>query len=112
MEQQSTIDGKILLYPPQVWGIYLKHWNQKNDKIWLVLRELYMNVRPLSSVEIGQYIRKKEVINDKSIEKGIKRLVDNGFIKLLAKGVGPTKRRNYYIITDKGSSLYEMHINK
>lgn len=102
-EQQVTLDGKEIINQPN-----LGHFHYSAIK---VLKEFYWDFSPtgLSLVELRQKLRTE--MSKNTVATAVSDLYQEHMIMLIAKDVGPTKRRKYYKMTEKGALFFEQ-INK
>ena len=98
-EQQVTLFGKEITNQPN-----LGHFPYS---VMRVLREFYedFSLNGISLVELKRSLRVE--MSKNTISTAVLELHDNRMIMLVAKDVGPTKRRKYYKITERGAVLWE-----
>lgn len=85
-------------------GVYHK------KSVFKVLKAFYDDYTEigLSRVELKKILKMEMCSN--TISNGLLSLEMKGFVSLCTKDVGPTKRRKYYKITEKGASIWERFI--
>ena len=79
---------------------------QRDTRNYLfILEKFYLDFSE-TGISITTFINKTD-ISENTISRVIQKLLKKGYIKLIARNVGPTKRRKYYKISEEGANYWE-----
>lgn len=101
IETQQTLDGKTNNIHAN-WGVFTLHRKQ-------ILEFFYNDYteQGISLVELERFFVDKKGFGFRTLERAVKYLKLKKYISMVAKNVGPTKRRKYYKITELGALAFE-----